>query len=455
MKLQGRASSLVWGIRDKAHEKASFLARYESQPKSFRTVMRQTISRAVGRSIGWGPPLRSRVPIGAQQLVTVEPGHQDSHGTYFQLRSHAGVAVPQIVEVPFPSVSTLGRRYVRFDNARVTPRSSNVVTDTGVIFPELHDVPEWGVPAREWSPWDLHRYDLNGGHIRAFSHDAKLQWNDWSGKKPDLTLDSAISLFEVAEHHYGHWLMDILHRVIAVRSLPPNIPFLIGESVPTNIEYWLSRLSPDRRIVRVNDRLIVRVRELYVPLQCAFLWRNTPYNEDITQVLPAKFDACAFGEIQDLVAESELIPSRSRRIWLRRDRVRPGHLVNEPELARFAYETWGFESVYPEDVHMAELAKILNESEFVISPTGSHLSNLMAAKPGVRVLVLNGTTDYIAMTSGGFPRFFQKMGHASALLLGPTVRPNEDFDYAPFRLSDNDLAYAKEWLEDSPAIPKL
>lgn len=430
-------------------DKARVLARYEHGTPALERTSRVGLSALLGLASGIGPSRRLRVHFGPDSDIGIQvktPAHIHEDGFYWQLRCESFQSEPEPVEVGYPKVFSLGGRFAEVSDALVKTRTSNMITPRGILFPEIEDVPEWTVPAREWSPWDLHRYSFNGGHISVTQDDSKWQWCDWTGRPSDVEIRSAIPLFEVVDFHYGHWLMDVLHRVLAVRDLDDSIPFLLGESTPRNIEWWLGKLNPDRPIIRVPDDSVVAIKEAMLPLQRAFLWRNTPYNSDHSVVIPGKFDPCAFGEIHKLVAPVKAHEPRNRRVWLRRDKARDGHLVNEADLAHYASIKWGFESLYPEDLPMSSLAEILSSCEFVISPTGSHLSNLMAAPSGVKILVLNGTTDYIAMTSGGFPRFFMEMGHDSALLLGPTIDPEAEYDYAPFSLSTAQLSFAYDWL---------
>lgn len=431
--------------------KAAAYTRYESGTHALKAVLLRTLARILTFTLRIQHPLGSRIngeQLSERSLKVLEEGHTDLQGTYWQFRCSSPDSEPRPTQTPFPSVRSLGKRYLELENARVRPGASLVLTEDGFIFPELLDVPEWSVPAREWSPWDLHRYTLNGGTIIADGRDEDRQWTDWASTPAQLQLSSAVSLFDVMEHHYGHWLMDIIHRLPSAAAIPSDVPLIIGASTPPNIDWWITRVSPGRRIIRVASPSVVQVGRLYVPLERAWLWRNTPYNEDTSVVLPAKFDSCAFGEIQALTAAPRSQSCRSGRIWLRRDKVRPGHLANETELADFATQEMGFESVYPEDLSMEALVDKLDNAQTVVSSTGSHLANLMATAPGLDVLVLNGTTDYIAKTSGGFPRFCQTMGHRCVLLLGQTLNEDDVYDYAPFRVTTQQLSSALALLQD-------
>ena len=85
-----------------------------------------------------------------------------------------------------------------------------------------------------------------------------------------------------------------------------------------------------------------------------------------------------------------------RRVYLTRDHVKTGRkLVNEREL-RELLAAYNFQIVKADDLSVIEQAKLFNEAQYIISPHGAALANIVFCEPGSQILELFNQTDMAA-----------------------------------------------------------
>ena len=254
-------------------------------------------------------------------------------------------------------------------------------------------------------------------------------------------LDHAIALVGEHSFQYGHWLGDYLPRALAVRELPTSVPILIDASVPENSRWWLEKVLPGRPTIELEPGAAVDVDTLFVPLQRTFCptgWIDSmEMSSDVWSADPS-----AVAQMQNLAMADAPAPIRHRRLWLgRRGGNRP--LLNQQEL----FETMvphGFSLLYAEDYSMDGLQSVLDETKDIIAPLGSQILNVLAARPGLRVLVLLG--DVLASVRGWVVVAPVACGHELGVAMGDRVgepgrNPYEDAQ-RPFTVSPQVLEVA-------------
>jgi len=237
-------------------------------------------------------------------------------------------------------------------------------------------------------------------------------------------LDRAITL--VGEHsaQYGHFVIDYLARALAVERLPASVPVLIDEDVPANSIWWLTRILPNRLVIRAAVGECLEVRDLIVPLQRTFCPTGWIDSMELTPSVWSS-DPASVSRIQNLVTAGVDVSTRYKRVWLGK---RGGNkvLANQQELFdRVAPH--GFQLVYPEDLPMSGLQGLLNETKDVIAPVGSHVLNVIASVPGLRVLVLLG--EAMIQARGSTAISVTASGHELAFVGGHDVGPEGNNPY--------------------------
>ena len=83
----------------------------------------------------------------------------------------------------------------------------------------------------------------------------------------------------------------------------------------------------------------------------------------------------------------------SRRIYLTRDHVKSGRrVINESQLKDLLI-SFGFQTIVPDNLTVANQAKLFSESKYIISPHGAALANIVFCEPGTRILELFNQLD--------------------------------------------------------------
>lgn len=341
-------------------------------------------------------------------------------------------------EPRIPRAVTAGVRRLRIRDATIQAGQSLVVGDRAALVPELLDrVP---VASGLWepgvqtclSPWrkrsDHHPVD-GATEARMGEWTATL----WRAQDASRRLAQAISLLETVDDHFGHGMLDLLHRLRAVRDLPRSWPVVVSERMPPNVVAWIRLLEPGRTVMRLRRGVVLRVDELVVPLENARLWQDPTRCRGLP-VVPATIDPCAMKWLQEHGVSEQR--SRDRRVWIRRDRSPHSMIEGEVDLVAQARKA-GFEDVFLQDLSLDDARVLMAEVSHVIAPMASAVANLTMARPGVRVVQLTDQLTWIDRY--GSLTWLPAIGHQSAALVGRKTPSG-------YRVSAGALADAMDWL---------
>jgi hypothetical protein len=322
------------------------------------------------------------------------------------------------------TIPVAGGRYWCVQDAKVVGGWDVVTTASGACWPALDPGTESllvsnALDARllGWTPSSMVVRDGAAGqhrHVGSFARISRRR------------VDTAIALVGEHSFQFGHWLIDYLGRALSVRHLDEAIPVLIDSAVPQNARWWLERVLPGRRVLALERQEEIAVDLLIVPLQRTFCPPGWVASFDFGPEVWL-WDSRAIAELQKLTSAAGPAVRRHRRLFLARRPERNKPLVNQSELAAAVADD-GFEVVYPEDVPMPALRALLDETEQVIAPTGSQLKNLVAARAGLRVLVLAGGA--MGKLRAETMHYGRVCGHQVALLGGFDVGPSHGNPYA-------------------------
>lgn len=381
-------------------------------------------SMDVGRLVGCG-----QHPL---VLPTADPGRTSgwqrevlSEGISFQpgritsLRDSSN-GISKIPAAHLPHAVTLGVRRLVVQDATITPGQSLIVTSRAALVPELLDRVDLGQgrwepgPATCISPW---RKRSGGGKVDALTlHRMRTRTATlWRASDAHVRIPRAITLFETVDDHFGHGMLDLLHRLRAIEGVPISWPILVSNRMPQTIVSWLRIIAPGRKILRCVPGRIIHVDSLIVPLESARLWQS-PLRVDQASLVPATIDPHAMRWLQSLGA---LKRQGDRRVWIRRDRSPHSLIEGESKLVESA-RSFGFEDVFLQDLSFQQAQQLMSEVSHVIAPMASAVANLVLAQPGVRVLQL--TDDLTWLDHYGSLTWLGEIGHHSELLVGRRSR---------------------------------
>lgn len=375
----------------------------------------------IGRLLSWG-----QRPV---LLPTAQPGITPGWGVHVVEEAREfdvpiprvwlddGIDAQLVSPPPVPRARTAGVRRLMVSGGTIQAGQSLVVTEDAALVPELLDrVPvgpgQWAPGRRACvSPWRHRDDDVAVDEVteqRLFAYTATL----WRARDVVIHVPRAIALVESVDHHFGHGMLDLLHRLRAVADLPESWPIVVSEQMPRTVVSWIGAVCPERDILRLRMGRVLRADHLVVPLQNARLWLN-PERLAETDPVPATIDPSAMAWLQGVGALHA--SQRHRRLWIRRDRSPHASVVDEPMLLERA-RVHGFESVYLEDLSFDETRSLLSETSHVIAPMASAVANLTMARSGLRVLQL--TDELTWLDRYGSLTWLEALGHDSALLVG-------------------------------------
>jgi capsular polysaccharide biosynthesis protein len=111
--------------------------------------------------------------------------------------------------------------------------------------------------------------------------------------------------------------------------------------------------------------------------------------------------------------------------------------VNEADLLD-GVASHGFEAIRLESLGMDETQALLDEAAIVVCPIGAVLYNLVATRPGLRVLVLIGSQMH--HYRGSVCAFLESLSHDYALVggheVGPAPRTPFEAKQSSYRIDD-------------------
>jgi hypothetical protein len=259
-----------------------------------------------------------------------------------------------------------------FDNSEV------VVTNHG--FPLL---PMWGF---ENSKFNISRLDsvlIDTGP-------------DWVGlslpHKEYSKLNSAISLLSPMSSDFGHFVWDLLCRLITIENNHSQLhqfeTILIDSSLPGNFENFLVKIFPRFQFKRVEKESIYYVKNLCVPLPSTHICHDFLAGRNIGLGEHMDFDNLKWLSDRFGNFESNQKHNEGSKIYISRGlNPRWRKVINEKNLIH-VLELAGYKIINPDETTMEEIMDSVANSTTVILSAGSVVFNLFFAKPSTQVIIL-------------------------------------------------------------------
>lgn len=168
-----------------------------------------------------------------------------------------------------------------------------------------------------------------------------------------------------AHNGYYHWLMDALTKFYVLEKYNISLDefdYFIA-SGPTS-RYKLETLKrfniPEEKVVFIEEGQHLKTEYL-------MFVDTVRYHKEGTDFLKKAFDV-------------DKIINRTKRIFISRAAAGFRNILEEDKLERFL-SNYGFETVVLEHLSVADQAKIMAESEFIVSPHGAGLANIAFCHP--------------------------------------------------------------------------
>ncbi len=259
-------------------------------------------------------------------------------------------------------------------------------------------------------------------HIGGLPSDHAIRGRGWLPRPVELSGTTAV-LSAPAGNTYYHWLFDVLPRISLLRRAGIDLAsidrFAVSSIARPFQRETLVRLGVDvTRVVATDTVRHARCERMILP--------SYP---GVSGLPPAT--SCRFLR-ESLGVRS---PEGPERVYVSRQRARTRRIENGDDLERVLASA-GFVTVYPEDLSLAEQAKLFRTARFIVGPHGSGLSNLVFSEPGAAVLEIFppdqvGQSHYRVLAAQAGVRHSALVGEA-----GRGARAKGDFVVPLARLSD-------------------
>ncbi len=178
-------------------------------------------------------------------------------------------------------------------------------------------------------------------------------------------------------HNYYHWLvegllsLDILSRALGLNS---NLKIALPKSMDINA---LIDHRETLRAVGLDKYEIIEVAENLIRVQEA-IW----VDNDIIETMPAPYLKDFQQRISALYAG--LRRPRNRRLLVARRG--PARAIHNIEQVQTFLSRYDFETVYLEGTSMVDQILLFQSAEFIITPHGAGMANLLFCEPGTKVI---------------------------------------------------------------------
>ena len=262
--------------------------------------------------------------------------------------------------------------------------------------------------------------------------------------------ESGIYLAGVTSHHFGHWYLEHLPKMMQLDAIPAyqNYPLYVDEGMPISHYQCLELMVGGKRsIIKIGakttilfDTLIVASTYSFCPYHC---WPDTTITADFGPT-SAGFAAYLRDKLLPAVGlDATPWPANQtgRRIFIGRNLINVRKLTNELEIQTFLAR-FGFEVIYPELLDFEQQIRIFNAAEYVIGPGGSAFFNAYFCKQGTKLIIF-GKSHVITLAS--WLNAFTAIGLQHLFVVGETASAgavNLHTNYqVPLELVEQALAY--------------
>ena len=215
-------------------------------------------------------------------------------------------------------------------------------------------------------------------------------------------IETGILLQDTYDGNYGHFLMEVLPRLLLILDLPMDVPLLVGQNVLgiPQLAQALKMCAQGRPVIPTEEGVGYTVDRLFVVGGVTWFPHVSTPTE---RILPGDFVFSREGVTWMREFVSVKFP-RNDLIYVDRtnDRIR---MTNRTEV-RQVFEQAGFTTVYPEDMSLDDQRVLFARAKVVAGELGSGLTNMLWAPPSAAMICMVPFAPFDANP------FVQLCGHA-------------------------------------------
>ncbi len=271
---------------------------------------------------------------------------------------HSSFYFPTTIQLPSPFVVEIpqGRFYLREDEA-----SSAVISNDNYLLGDLS--PE--SPA------------LSPNHPQSHPRHHSLFNKTSSLPSPTKINGNVVVLAGLLNNIYFHWLFDILPRIYLLELAKINLAevdyFLVDNRAKFQQESLIKiGINSDKILpLSLSSPTHIQADNLIVPSYAGTIAWMPQWS-------------CHY--LKNVFLDSELVKVETKnRLYISRNKSSNRRLINEQEVVDFL-DKYDFKVINLELLSVSEQAQLLAQSEIVISPHGSGLSNLVFCQPETKII---------------------------------------------------------------------
>lgn len=177
---------------------------------------------------------------------------------------------------------------------------------------------------------------------------------------------------------YFHWCTEVLPRIIAAREIVEDYPVLLP-STYHKVDFISESLKAlDVSVCYYDINKKVSIKKLLAP----------------SHLQPAQFNPLYINKLKNSFQVNSSSESGSKNIYISRKKAHRRKIVNEDELIQLL-STFGFSTVYMEDLSFFDQRSLMNGAQLLISNHGAGLTNMLFMKEGSSVIELKADADDI------------------------------------------------------------
>lgn len=328
---------------------------------------------------------------------------------------------PRVLPAEKQKLLAAGREICEFPPVYVAEIGDSLVYGgTNLVFaPDAvlhHDLYDF---ARDYTSEELH-----GRHVIDAE---KLRMRLMRLDDAPVVVAEAANFLDACAGNYAHWLTEVLPRIAAFCSLAKfaNVPIIIDAGLHANIMESLSIIVGSEREVIVLpvgralkvERLLVTSATGYVPFDA----RNPKFKP----TSDGDFSPSALQLVKEkCLAHIDQCEGRSLpdRVYLRRS-LGVRKITNATEIEECIHES-GYVMVDPEKLTFVQQLCLFRNVQYVTSPTGAALANVIFCEQGAKCTVMMAEHDL--MVYRYWVNMFSPLGIQAEYTIGEISAPALD-----------------------------
>ena len=213
-------------------------------------------------------------------------------------------------------------------------------------------------------------------HHEPFIYEHPIYFQRWKpGIKKVQLRGSYFSVLGVFCHTYYHWMHDVLLQFYKIIDyLPSDVKILLPSNLSDLQRKTLDLIGlSDNRLTYLGSNICATIEELYFIPPATITRFDSPQAVNWFHNL-----ACNYFNLN---------VTQPKRIYISRAYAKSRRVINEVEVLNILM-TYGFEILHLEFLSLEEQALAFYNAEFIISPHGAGLVNMLFSRANIKVLEL-------------------------------------------------------------------